>query len=304
MLLYYHKDLKGNFGDDLNPWLWDRLLPGFFRGDFPHEPKLRQTSPGGETLFIGIGTLLNRNIPQTAKKIVFGSGAGYGPPPTIDGSWDISCVRGPLTAAMLGLARSMAVTDPAVLVRAINFQRGPKTRRISYMPHCSSARNFDWSRICERVGIGFIDPQQSVEEVLRGICSTEILITEAMHGAIVADALRIPWLPVATSPAILELKWHDWCQSLGLQYKPAKMPALWRLGDKPSPSARLRSAVKTVTVHAILRQIIRKGIPLLSADARMEQATDELKERLARLQQRYGAASERPLTPIRGNDGL
>ncbi len=194
----------------------------------------------------------------------------------------------------------MAVTDPAVLVRAIDFQRSPKTRRISYMPHCSSARNVDWSRICERVGLGFIDPQQSVEEVLRGICSTEILITEAMHGAIVADALRTPWLPVASS-AILELKWHDWCQSLGLQYKPAKMPTLWRLGDQPSPSAKLRSAVKTVTVQAILRQIIRKGIPLLSADARIEQATDELKERLARLQQRYSAASERPLlTPTRG----
>ena len=289
MLLYYHKDPKGNFGDDLNPWLWDRLLPGFFRGDFPHEPKLRQAPADGETLFIGIGTLLNRNIPETAKKIVFGTGAGYGPPPAIDASWDISCVRGPLTAAMLGLDRSVAVTDPAVLVRAINFQRGPTIRRISYMPHCSSARNADWSRICHQVGIGFIDPRWPVEEVLRGICSTEMLVTEAMHGAIVADALRTPWLPVATSSVILELKWHDWCQSLGLKYKPARMPALWRFGDKPSPWARLRSAVKTVMVQTILRQIIRKGIPSLSADARIEQATDELQERLTRVRQRYGA---------------
>src|SRR5882762_4159193 len=119
MLLYYHKDPKGNFGDDLNPWLWDRLLPGFFRGDFPHEPKLRNACPDGETLFIGIGTLLNRdrNIPEGPRKIVFGSGSGYGPPPVIDASWDISCVRGPLTAEMLGLDKSLAVTDPAVLVR-------------------------------------------------------------------------------------------------------------------------------------------------------------------------------------------
>lgn len=289
MLLYYHRDPKGNFGDDLNPWLWGRLLPGFFHGGFPHEPKLRDGSADGETLFVGIGTLLNRNIPERASKIVFGTGAGYGPPPAVNGSWDISCVRGPLTAAMLGLDRSLAVTDPGILVRAIDIQRGPTICRMSYMPHCSSARRADWSKICEQVGIGFIDPRWPVERVLRGICSTEVLITEAMHGAIVADALRTPWLPVATR-STLELKWHDWCQSLGLEYKPVRMPALWRLEAEASGWARLRVAVKTAMARATLRQIVRKGMPSMSAGARIEHATEELQERLTRVQRRYHAA--------------
>ncbi len=57
MKLYYFIDPSGNFGDDLNPWIWDRLLPDFF-------------DQNADTLFIGIGTLLNHRIPYAAKKIV------------------------------------------------------------------------------------------------------------------------------------------------------------------------------------------------------------------------------------------
>jgi hypothetical protein len=29
MKLYYYKDVVGNFGDDLNSWLWDTLFQTF-----------------------------------------------------------------------------------------------------------------------------------------------------------------------------------------------------------------------------------------------------------------------------------
>jgi succinoglycan biosynthesis protein ExoV len=41
-----------------------------------------------------------------------------------------------------------------------------------------------------------------------------------MHGAILSDTLRVPWVPVVTSSKILDLKWHDWTRSLGLKYEP------------------------------------------------------------------------------------
>ena len=65
MQLYYFKDRHGNFGDDLNPWLWGQLLPEVLRG------------PSDE-LFVGIGTLLNHRLPAAPIKHVFGSGHGYG----------------------------------------------------------------------------------------------------------------------------------------------------------------------------------------------------------------------------------
>jgi succinoglycan biosynthesis protein ExoV len=40
-----------------------------------------------------------------------------------------------------------------------------------------------------------------------------------MHGAILADTLRVPWIPVITSPIINVFKWRDWTMSLGLDYR-------------------------------------------------------------------------------------
>ena len=45
-----------------------------------------------------------------------------------------------------------------------------------------------------------------------------------MHGAIVADTLRIPWVPVVCSPAIPPFKWIDWTRSLDLDYRPRGLP--------------------------------------------------------------------------------
>ena len=63
------KHNKRNFGDELNPWLWSRVLPGFFDDD-------------DAELFLGIGSILFDSWPASSRKIVVGSGfAGYTAPP-------------------------------------------------------------------------------------------------------------------------------------------------------------------------------------------------------------------------------
>lgn len=286
MLLYYHKDPLGNFGDDLNPWLWERVLPGQFNGELAHDPKGRDRTSDGEALFVGIGTLLNGSVPPRVPKIVFGSGTGYGDPPHLDATWDIRCVRGPLTARALGLAPALAVTDPAVLVRTLDLGLAPEPRDAAYMPHCGSARAVDWRRICEAAGLRYIDPQWPVQQVLDGIRASRMLFTEALHGAIVADALRIPWVPIAASPSVLAVKWHDWCQSVGLDYAPQRLPAVWGARNAPA-LARLRSAAKGAAARMLLQSIVRRARPALSAQHRLDQVTAELQERIAAFRQRY-----------------
>ncbi len=82
-----------NFGDDLNRWMWKRFLPENFWDE------------GDGCLFLGIGTVLGGGLPVADRYIVFSSGAGYGPLPPGFGSpaWHVVCVRGPLTAKVLGL---------------------------------------------------------------------------------------------------------------------------------------------------------------------------------------------------------
>lgn len=213
MKLEYCHVRGGNFGDDLNPWLWPRLLPGFFDED-------------GSVGFYGIGTLLHDRLPRGQVKVVFGSGAGYRRAPRPDATWRIYCLRGPLTARALGVDEKLAITDPAYLLATQISAPAKKDLLVSFMPHYSTARAADWRTICSRAGIAYIPPDGPVEEVISAIGRTRLLVAEALHGAVAADALRVPWLPVRLSHRLLDFKWLDWCRSLGLDYEPAELPSV------------------------------------------------------------------------------
>nr|WP_228024678.1 polysaccharide pyruvyl transferase family protein [cf. Phormidesmis sp. LEGE 11477] len=87
------------------------------------------------------------------------------------------------------------------------------------MPHFRHGSPHLFQAVCERAGIHYIDPTGEIEAVVADISQTKVLISEAMHGAIVADTLRVPWIPVRTSPRILPFKWRDWCASMHLPYR-------------------------------------------------------------------------------------
>ncbi|CAM3879677.1 polysaccharide pyruvyl transferase family protein [Rheinheimera salexigens] len=217
MKLYYFKDEQGNFGDDLNPWLWDSLLPGLLNDVDDH-------------LFVGVGTLLNHRIPVAQRTTVFGSGHGYGQLPNITSSWQFYCVRGPLTAKALGLAPTLAITDPACLVPLFYQPQHSIQYKVSFMPHCDSARLGDWAAVCKLAGMHFIDPRQPYLEVFAEIQRSALLLTEAMHGAILADSFRTPWIPVKAYSHISEYKWQDWLLSVEVDTPFQRLTPVWR-GD-------------------------------------------------------------------------
>jgi succinoglycan biosynthesis protein ExoV len=214
MKLYYYNGKEkainaSNFGDELNPWLWDKLIPNLLNQD-------------EQTLFVGIGTLLNEHLPNAPEKIIFGSGVGYGKTPKLDCKWNIYFVRGKLSANALGIDPEKGLTDPAILVRQFYKTSGYKKYKLSYMPHFTEAVNNGqaWQEICQSLNIYYISPRNSVEQILTEIDNTEILFAEAMHSAIVADALRVPWVAVKTKKGILDFKWQDWLSNLEITYNP------------------------------------------------------------------------------------
>ncbi|VDS10750.1 Exopolysaccharide glucosyl ketal-pyruvate-transferase [Paracoccus haematequi] len=206
MRLYYSVSSSGNFGDDMNEWFWDGLLTGW-----------RDAEPD-VTLF-GIGTILGQKIlADHGRVLVCGSGAGYGGINGIDRSRvDVSWVRGPRTAAMIGLDRALAITDPACMVTTMpRFSGLPQgSGGAIFIPHRSTARlDLDWGRIGRHAGLRVVLPSGQAQEVISEIAAADLVVTESMHGAILADAFRVPWVPVRISNEFNDFKWHDWAESV------------------------------------------------------------------------------------------
>jgi succinoglycan biosynthesis protein ExoV len=261
--LFYYQDAIGNFGDDLNGWLWPQLIPELL-------------DDNENSLFIGIGSILDSRIPEGPTKVVFGTGVGYGRLPALDDRWRICCVRGPLTASALGLPVELAVTDAASLVRTLPLPRHRTPTGFAFMPHFrtparAAYQGVDLEAACGELGIRYINPSGGVERVLAEISCSQMVIAEAMHGAIVADALGVPWVPVQLYSHILSLKWQDWCASLQLTYSPVVFP------QHPE------GARSTAQLVRFLREVTTDARPLLSNRRVLDDAVSQLQERLQHL---------------------
>lgn len=208
MKLIFFRGIKPNFGDELNIWMWPRLVEGLFDED-------------ESSIFLGIGSIIWNRFPQEQKKIVFGAGfGGYTLPPIVDKNWKFYFVRGKLTAKTLGIDESLGVGDAAILLRSCVKQKPEKRFKVSFMPHWQTTFEGNWEAACVFAGINYIDPCGSVEDVLYQILSSELVLTEAMHGAIVSDALRVPWMPIKPIQQDHRTKWFDWASALDLDIKP------------------------------------------------------------------------------------
>ena len=296
-LCYWHGTVP-NFGDDLNGWLWPRLLPDFFDG-------------GASVLFIGIGSILYHDYPPAATKIVFGSGyGGYSAPPQVDTTWDVFFVRGPRTAQTLGLEPRLGIGDAATLLRTVahDLPAPDQRARVGFMPHWQSAIYGAWETISADVGFRFIDPRWPVERVLAAIRGCDLLVTEAMHGAITADALRVPWVPFLPL-AVHRNKWFDWAESqrLDVQFSTsARSTWLEAASLALERRGRMQRAVRTTGVHvrnagrsfyraraAAALQTASASRSYLTSDARISSTTDAMLECLDRLRSQYGPATRR-----------
>ena len=239
MHIFYYRGSKPNFGDDLNADLWPHLLPP-------------EVLAAPDVVLVGIGSILSeewlgRFGHDGERVIVLGSGTSYDLPPRRIADWTVLAVRGPLTADLVGRPEA-AITDGAILLADVPELVGPERprREVLFMPHHRSIRRTPWREIAEEAGMRYVSPQQTVPEILDAYAGAELVVTEAMHGAIVADTLRIPWVPLTIAPTVDEFKWRDWCQSMDLPYEPVRVPA----GDARD-GRRYRRMEKVLQQHGV-----------------------------------------------------
>ena len=195
----------GNFGDDMNEWFWDAVFPDY-----------GQVAPD-HTMF-GIGSILwRKNFELFDKIVVMGSGSGYGvTPDQVPDNATIGWVRGPRTGRLMGVEPDRVITDPATLAaRLPEFSDVEKTDEVIFMPHVGTARlALDWDGIASRAGVSYLSPANDSRMVIRRLAGARLVVTESLHGAILADAFRVPWVTMAISPTFTAHKFHDWAESM------------------------------------------------------------------------------------------
>ncbi len=206
-----------NFGDFLNHRIWPEILEGYL-------------SPDDNTRLIGIGSLLKSSINHLeGKKVIFGTGSGYGliPPASATFDWKFYFVRGPRTAECFRLPKEKGIVDGAWLIGLLphyhEHARFDK-KGTTFIPHWTSADSGNWDPICQQAGMTYLNPLDDLEKILDMIARSALIITESLHGAIIADLFRTPWIPVNISPKFLAFKWIDWYESVGLDPSMTDLP--------------------------------------------------------------------------------
>jgi succinoglycan biosynthesis protein ExoV len=107
-----------------------------------------------------------------------------------------------------------------------------------------------------------------------------VIITEAMHGAIVADTYNIPWIPVFTYASFNFFKWNDWAASLDMSINFKKLPRIYK-GEKG-----LKVSLKKVIFRYLLKKI-SKSKTYLSSDYVKHKRRSQLKLRIDEFKKDY-----------------
>lgn len=212
MQIHYHKAPGGNFGDDLNEWIWDSLIP-----DLDERGSV-------DDVLVGLGSILHGNRLKPYKAGIAVMGSGYNGGALIDAGTRRRCrfyaVRGPLTKDSLALDETVAMLDPGALAPDLQAPAKDGHGRALFIPHRANLFEQDGglvlSDIAEAAGLELLSPALDSRHVLERISGASLVVSESLHGAIVADAYRVPWVAVKLGPGFTPFKWKDWGMSLDI----------------------------------------------------------------------------------------
>lgn len=201
---YYLKWPGNNFGDKLNDIIFPLVgVTNCIEYSKPNLAKLPKNT------YLGLGTLLTKKI--RSRVTVLGSGADGRRKPNID--LDYQFVRGKLTAKYLNLDLNIAAGDTAYFLKDyIQNLSTTKEHKIGIIPHYVNDKVFK--------GDNVISPTLPIDQFIKETSKYKIILAEAMHGAICADILRIPWAPISIDSAaypIQYFKWQDWASMFNIE---------------------------------------------------------------------------------------
>ena len=205
------KLINNNWGDDINFYFLQKLF----------DKKLVDYQETGRENYTFIGSILTSNFIDS-NSIVWGAGIQI--PNT---KWDespkkVCAVRGPLTREFLlkkGIECPEIYGDPSLLLPYYYYPIVEKKYKIGLIPHWSSLNSSIVKSFSQKKGVhvikmsGYNNWLQVIDEIL----SCDYIISESLHGIIMAEAYGVPnlWVDI-TLKNIFDIKFHDFFQSIGL----------------------------------------------------------------------------------------
>jgi succinoglycan biosynthesis protein ExoV len=214
---------KVNFGDYISLFLYDKLIDGAAERD--------------EILLLGVGSILHAPLlikvldsrPDLAELHVWGSGARapHGPAwPSLQSRivTRIHGVRGRYTARALQCSAALAIGDPAFLLPWLIHASPTKAKSgTTFVPHISQCKSTPGSEtllaesLCDRVLEPLIEPTSAaLENFVADLCSSSFILTNSLHGAILAQGYGIPFSYGTVGDYLnCPFKWKDHSSTIG-----------------------------------------------------------------------------------------
>lgn len=215
--LWWHVG-RPNFGDDLNPELFEVLSGQQFRFE------VDRNAPH----ILGMGSILEMAAPSS---VVCGSGFLQAPRGMAPTPRRLVAVRGALSRAAFETGDHVILGDPAVLISEVITRPEEKRYRFGLIPHIRSVDSWN-ARNSKRLKL--IHPGQSPWDIVREIAQCEIVLSQSLHGLIIADALDTPNVWVAPSETMVggRFKFDDYFTTIDQAKE--MVPDSAELFDRPS----------------------------------------------------------------------
>lgn len=179
----------GNFGDEICPFLVKEITKHDII-NWKHTENFKQKKPFKS--LVGVGSFMEQVVDGD---LIWGTGIRLLKPSFPKKNLHIYAVRGPKTRDIMiksGYSVPEIYGDPALLM--------PKyykpvlipslTDKVGLVPHYSNYQNYKKLNLPSNIQL--IDPTDHFKKVIDSVSSCKMVISNSLHGIIVADAYNIP----------------------------------------------------------------------------------------------------------------
>lgn len=213
--IYYFDEVQ-NFGDEIGPFIAHSKTgrPCYNVRHLPWSPKIA---------YCTAGSLLH----SLSKENCSVWGAGFICQPSIQrpkaSPVEVRALRGPISAKIaetLGWGACFCVGDPGLILPDFFSPTLSGKRDVTIIPNYRFARRAGIAKVSRFV----VYPWQGLEHVAREIAASELVVASSLHGLILAEAYRVPWVWWREQDDDRkggEMKFHDFFESLSISSPPS-----------------------------------------------------------------------------------